>query len=410
MSRPYYRYSRIGIVMTVFRKLLSFLVQRSTLALFGAFLIHVTLGTVYTLSNINSYLTSYMRKHGTPNATYGGSMWISSSYAVGQGLSMILGGLIEKRFSARVACFLGCALHSLSVMSTSRSIDHGQLAVLLTYGFLPGFGCGLAYMTPMSNGFGWFPNRKGLVAGTILSGFGIGTFVFNMAQTAYVNPKNLSPPPNSDNYFTQDSILDNVPHLFTFLGTIYACMQFVGCCLLFKPPYHSRGAGYTKNMSDDEQPILMDANEMSFRKAIGTREFLVLFVVFGITNQGVLFVNSMLKEYGQIFIKDDLYLAWTGSMASIANSLGRLVWGLAIDRHTFTVCFTLITSLFGTLIFLMPFEFILSSKLLYLLCTLGIFGSFSGWMSTYPVHLSRIFGTKNSGMIYGLIFVSQVSW
>jgi OFA family oxalate/formate antiporter-like MFS transporter len=384
--------------------------QRSTLALFGAFLIHVTLGTIYTLSNINSYLTSYMRKHGSPNATYGGSMWISSSYAVGQGFSMILGGLIEKRFSARVACIIGCALHSLSVMSTSRSIDYGQLAVLLTYGFLPGFGCGLAYMTPMSNGFGWFPNRKGLVAGTILAGFGIGTFVFNMAQTAYVNPHNLSPLPTDNGYFTQKEILDNVPHLFTFLGTIYACMQFVGCCLLFQPPNQMTHDGYEKVlMPSDEEPILMESNDVSFKKAIRTKEFLVLFLVFGITNQGVLFVNSMLKEYAQIFIADDLYLAWTGSMASIANSLGRLIWGLAIDRYSFTVCFTSITTIFGTLIFLMPFEFILSSKLLYLLCTLGIFGSFSGWMSTYPVHLSRIFGIRNSGMIYGLIFVSQVS-
>lgn len=402
-----YRYSRIGIVMTIFKKLLSFLVQRSTLALFGAFLIHVTLGTIYTLSNINSYLTSYMRKHGSPNATYGGSMWISSSYAVGQGISMVLGGLIERRFSARVSCFIGCALHSLSIMSTSKAIDYGQMAILLTYGFLPGFGCGLAYMTPMSNGFGWFPNRKGLVAGVILAGFGIGTFVFNMAQTAYVNPDNLSPPKGG--YFTQDTILNNVPHLFTFLGTIYASMQFIGCCLLFKPPSpYDQGA--RDSAIADERPILAgELPEMSFRKAIRSREFIVLFLVFGITNQGVLFVNSMLKEYGQQFIADDLYLAWTGSMASIANSLGRLGWGMAIDRYSFTQCFTSITTIFGTLLFLMPFEFILSSKLLYLLCTLGIFGSFSGWMSTYPVHLSRIFGLSNSGMIYGLIFVSQVS-
>lgn len=401
--RGSYRYSRIGIVMAVFKKLFSFLIQKSTLALIGAFLIHVTLGTVYTLSNINSYLTSYMRKHGTPNATYGGSMWISSSYAVGQGLSMALGGYIEKRFSARLSCILGCTLHSLSIMSTSRTIDHGRLAVLISYGFLPGFGCGLAYMTPMSNGFGWFPNRKGLVAGTILAGFGIGTFVFNMAQTAYVNPGNLSPPKDSGGYFTQDIILNNVPNMFIFIGSIYAAMQFVGCCLLFKPP-----STYETDKTLDERPILVDPG-MSLKKAIRTREFAVLFLVFGITNQGVLFVNSMLKEYGQIFIGNDMYLAWTGSMASIANSLGRLVWGMAIDRFSFTQCFTSITTIFATLMFLMPFEFILSNKLFYLLCTLGVFGSFSGWMSTYPVHISRVFGLKNSGMIYGLIFVSQVS-
>lgn len=424
-----YRYSRLGIVMALLKRLFSFLIQRSTLALFGAFLIHITLGTVYTLSNVNSYLTSYMRAHETPNATYGSSMWMSSSYAVGQGLSMVLGGYLEKRFSARLACILGCLLHSLSIMSTSISVDYGQLAVLLTYGLLPGFGCGLAYMTPMSNGFGWFPHRKGLVAGVILAGFGIGTFVFNMAQTAFVNPNNLSPPPNAGGYFTQEPILNRVPLLFVFLGTIYASMQFVGCCLMFKPPSANLNDCINKAELHDERPLLASPDEigtggagssgggggslpishMPFRKAIRTREFLVLFTVFGVTNQGVLFVNSMLKEYAQLFINDDMYLAWAGSMASIANSLGRLFWGLAIDRYSFTQCFTATTTIFGTLMFLMPFEFILSSKLFYLLCTLGVFGSFSGWMSTYPVHLSRVFGVKNSGMIYGLIFVSQVS-
>ena len=199
------------------KKLFCFLAQRSTLALFGAFLIHITLGTIYTLSNVNSYLTSYMRLHGSPNATYGGSMWISSSYSIGQGLSMVLGGYLEKRFSARLACILGCLVHSLSVISTSITVNYGQLAVLISYGLFPGFGCGLAYMTPMSNGFGWFPHRRGLVAGVILAGFGIGTFVFNVAQTAFVNPHNLSPLPESDGYFTQPAVLDNVPRLFVFL-------------------------------------------------------------------------------------------------------------------------------------------------------------------------------------------------
>lgn len=401
--RGSYRYSRADISMAILKKIGGLLFQKSTCALFGAFLIHVTLGTVYTLSNINSYLTSYMREHGSPNATYGASMWISSSYAVGQGFSMVLGGYIEKRFSAQLACIIGCALHSISIMSTSWSVDHGPLAVLVTYGFIPGFGCGLAYMTPMSNGFGWYPNRKGLVAGVILAGFGIGTFIFNMAQTAFVNPNNLSPPKD---YFTQPEILDKVPQLFVFIGSIYAAMQFVGCCLLFKPP--NTNYGLTSSSSDklDERPILVET-EMSLKRAVNTREFYVLFLVYGITTQGVLFVNSMIKEYGQIFIGNDMYLAWVGSMASIANSMGRLVWGLAIDRFDFTSCFTCITIIFGSIMFIMPFEFVLSSKLLYLLCTLAIFGSFSGWMSTYPVHLSRVFGRTNSGMIYGLIFVSQ---
>lgn len=402
--RGNYSYNRTHLSMAVIRKLFQFLFQRSTLALFGAFLIHVTLGTVYTLSNVNSYLTSYLRKHGFPNSTYAWSVWINSTYVIGQGISMILGGYLEKRFSARLACSLGCAIHSLSTIGTSKSIAYGPMAVLFTYGFLPGLGCGLAYMTPLSNGFGWFPNRKGLVAGVILAGFGLGTFAFNMAQTAYVNPDNLSPPEDANGYFTQESVLEKVPSLFVFIGSIYAMMQLVGCSLLFSPPLSN---GVNKPIVDRMNLLEPD---ITLRQAIRTREFLVLFVVYGVTTQGVLFVNSMLKEYGQLFIGNDMYLAWTGSMASIANSAGRLSWGMAVDRYSFTRCFSAITTIFGITLFIMPFEFVLSSRLLYLIGTLCLFGSFSGWMSTYPVHLSRVFGRANSGMIYGVIYTSQVRY
>lgn len=394
--RSSYQFSRAEVSMAISKQLVNSLLHRSTLALLGAFLIHITLGTIYTLSNVNSYMISYIRKNVDPSATYGGAMWISAAYAIGQGFSMVLGGYLEKRFSARLACSLGCAIHSLSIISTSWSIQHGPGAVLVTYGLLPGFGCGLAYMTPMSNGFGWFPNRKGLVAGVILAGFGIGTFVFNMAQTAFVNPRNLSPEIKDDGYFTQDEILNRVPHLFSFMGSIYALMQFIGCLLLFKPPINA----------SDERPIFGES-ELDIKQAIRTREFMVLFIVYGVTTPGVLFINSTLKKYGQYYIHNDIYLAWTGSMASIANALGRLVWGLAVDKYSFTACFSCITILFTLGLFMTPFEFVLSSKVLFLVCTLVIFGSFSGWMSTYPVHLSRIFGRTNSGVIYGLIFISQ---
>ena len=403
--------------MALLRKLLDALSSKANLALAGAILIHITLGTVYTLSNVNSYATSYMRLHGTPAATYGGSMWISSSYAVGQGVFMVLGGYLERRFSARLACLLGCLLHSGSIAATSWSIKQGQLAVLLTYGLLPGLGAGLAYMTPMSNSFKWTPDRKGLVVGLILAGFGLGTFIFNVAQTSYVNPQNLSPPPGAKGYFTQKEILDRVPGMFLLMGASYASLQLLGCSLLFKPPPPAPGQqapeqqlAQTNSAEDCEQePNGSRLDRMPFKRALMSREFIVLFIVYGVTNQGVLFVNAMLKEYAQLFITDDLFLAWTGSAASLANSLGRLGWGLAIDRFTFTQCLTISTLLFASLMFLMPFKFILASKWLYLACTLAIFGSFSSWKSTYPVHLSRVFGVHHSGMIYGLIYTSQVS-
>lgn len=53
---------------------------------------------------------------------------------------------------------------------------------MFCYSFLFGTGIGLAYTAPMVNGWRWFPNRKGMVSGAVVAGFGAGGFVFNQVR------------------------------------------------------------------------------------------------------------------------------------------------------------------------------------------------------------------------------------
>lgn len=58
-----------------------------------------------------------------------------------------------------------------------------NLAVfMLCYSLLFGAGVGLAYTAPMVNGWKWFPDKKGLVSGAVVAGFGAGGFVFNQVR------------------------------------------------------------------------------------------------------------------------------------------------------------------------------------------------------------------------------------
>lgn len=51
----------------------------------GGFLIHLTLGTFYTIGNMNTYITSYLRKHGEKDLTYSSAIWINTGFFVGMG-------------------------------------------------------------------------------------------------------------------------------------------------------------------------------------------------------------------------------------------------------------------------------------------------------------------------------------
>lgn len=67
----------------------------------GGFLIHLILGTFYTLGNVNTYLTSYLRNRIDPELTYASSIWINAAFLLGQGTLMMVGGILENKIGPR---------------------------------------------------------------------------------------------------------------------------------------------------------------------------------------------------------------------------------------------------------------------------------------------------------------------
>lgn len=91
---------------------------------------------------------------------------------------------------------LGGWLFSLSSLWTAYTCKNYYI-VLFTYGILNGMGSGLAYGVSMAVGMRYFPKHKGLINGLILSGYGLGAFIFNPLITYIVNP---------DNYILPDGV------------------------------------------------------------------------------------------------------------------------------------------------------------------------------------------------------------
>ena len=86
-----------------------------------------------------------------------------------------------------------------------------------------GLGTALSYTPPLGVAMRWFPKSKGLVNGIIVGGFGLGAFIFNQIQTAYLNPNNKEL--DDGKFFTDDQILNRVPSVFLMLGAMYSVIQ-----------------------------------------------------------------------------------------------------------------------------------------------------------------------------------------
>jgi hypothetical protein len=83
------------------------------------------------------------------------------------------------------------------------------------------------------------PNRKGLVTGIIVAGFGAGAFFFGFIALQVVNPARISVEitgVNANYYDPNSAVPENVPKLFFVLGTCYFVLITIGSSLLSNPP------------------------------------------------------------------------------------------------------------------------------------------------------------------------------
>ena len=200
----------------------------------AGFLVHLTLGTLYTFGNIVPYVVSYIRQRSHPaDLSAETGAWVFALTGVGLGGSMLFGGWLERKIGPRFSTLAGGWLMSAGVLLSYFTIKVSFWLLLLSYGLTLGLGVGIAYVGPLSCAIRWMPQQKGVAGGVLVSGFGLGALIFNQIQSHYINPHNLTP---TDGYFTDPDLLDHVPFAFLILGGTYALMQFIGSMLIMNPP------------------------------------------------------------------------------------------------------------------------------------------------------------------------------
>ncbi len=230
-------------------------VLRGILVIAGGFLVHLSLGTVYTIGNVAPYIVSYVRNQSHPqDLMQGTTTWIFACILIGIGGAMLFGGWMGRKIGPRWATLIGGWLMSFGVAVTYFTIRVSFWLLLLTYGLLHGVGVGIAYIGPLAVAMKWLPRCKGLAVGIVVSGFGLGALIFNAVQTVYVNPDNLEAQKaeNGEEYFVDLELLHRVPFLFLILGGTYAVMQLVGSLLITNPPEDY----ISTNTSEEETPMV----------------------------------------------------------------------------------------------------------------------------------------------------------
>ncbi|KAK8804570.1 hypothetical protein WA588_004780, partial [Blastocystis sp. NMH] len=381
----------------------------------GGVLIHLTLGTLYTASNLTTYVISYLhvvKQEKAIDSTL--SPWIFALQSLGQAASMILGGVLQHALGIKWAMFIGCFLVSLSTLGGYYAVNN-YFVLCATYGVLFGLGVGIAYSSPMTAAMKWLPNHRGLANGFIVLGFGLGSLIFNYVETFVINPNNAKPIPDptsatSEKFFPFD-VAERTPRVFLVLGICYMTLQCIGWLLISEPNEEEK-----KMLEEESKPLqteqetLMESPRpqgMTPKEAAKTSRFWEIWLVLMFVSIANNFVSSFYKFFGQSFIENDLFLVTVGSVSAICNGFCRLLWGMINDRWGYKKAMG--SMLMGFCVFIGTFSLSkFGGKWMFLVWVCGLYGCIGGAFAMVPTYVDRTFGSEYFGTIYGLTFTSII--
>ena len=365
--------------------------QRWIIAI-AAIVMQMLLGTVYAWSVFKSAL---VRSHGWDEFTTNVTFMICIGVL---GLAAAFGGMLVDRKGPRFVATLGGILFGVGTLVAGIADQTGSIALLwLGYGLIGGLGNGFGYVTPIATLIRWFPDRRGLVTGLAVMGFGAGAFF--MGKIAPLNIASMG-----------------IASTFYLWGAIF--LVFVtGTAQFYKnPPAGWLPAGFKPAAVAGSS----DAASLSFAQARKTPQWWMMW--------GMLFLNvtagigliSQLSPIGQELYRPlvaagtdentmKLLLAAAGgsvvAYSSIFNGLGRLVWSWISDALGRKAVFAIMFVTQAVLYVLVGMQ-VISSYYLFMITACYLLACYGGGFATMPAFAADAFGPKYIGRVYGAILTA----
>lgn len=301
------------------------------------------------------------------------------------GFSAFPGGLWMNRRGPRVVAVTGGALYGLGV--TLASLTDGRLWWLyLTYGVIGGVGLGLGYIVPVAVLVKWFPDRRGLITGIAVGGFGAGALVTAPLATRLIA-----------------SI--GVLQTFRVLGLVSLVVAVAAGLMMRNPPDGWRPAGWEPPRASPQAPTPSTPGvDYELAGALRSGRWWALWLV--------LFLNitagiSLISQEAPIFQEFGGLTAATAAgmvgIASLGNALGRVGWAWLSDVFGRRLIFVAIFLLQAALFWLLPSATTPTALTVLAFVILTCYG---GGFGTMPATVADTFGPRNVGQIYGLMLTA----
>ena len=372
------------------------------LVVIGAILIQLALGAIYSWSVFTKPLVDEYRFTTTE------TQLIFSAGLVTFALVMVMAGKLQAIHSPRKIALIGGILLGLGYMLASL-VGGSFIMMLITIGIIGGAGIGMAYVVPIAVGIKWFPDKKGLIAGLAVAGFGFGATIWVKLAGDWGN------------------LIANVGlHTTYFIyGVIFFVMVFIGSLTMVNPPEGYSPAGWTPPEAKKGGPSGYNFTPRKlFRNRKAKKQFYMIWSMFifgalaGLMVIGIiaLFGADALLASGYVDVNDYESVKDASKAAAaiagtamavfyaIFNGIGRIVWGAVADKIG-TKKSLMAMFAFQALMMFTLFQMGGNEYTLYIAAAMIGF-NFGGNFSLFPTTTAEFFGTKTVGQNYGYVFTA----
>ena len=360
----------------------------------AAVVMQMCLGSVYAWS---VYKKPLMGSYGWPETNTQATFMVLMAVL---GLSAAFGGMLVDKKGPRIVATIGGILFGIGTLVAGYAAQIGNLYLLyLGFGVIAGLGNGFGYVTPIATLIRWFPDKRGLVTGLAVMGFGLGaSFIGKLAPNMISAFSAAADKPDGQ----------GVAMTFYIFGAIFFVLVTL-CAQVFKnPPQGWLPAGFTPSSK-----TVAAADSYSIGEAVRTPQWWMLWGMLFLNISAGLGLLSQLSPMAQGLIgKEDSSLdakalAAAGGMvifiASIFNGLGRLFWASMSDKIGRKAVFATMFITQSVLYVVLPE---IANTVLFTVIACYLLACYGGGFATMPAFAADSFGPGKIGRVYGTMLTA----
>jgi OFA family oxalate/formate antiporter-like MFS transporter len=307
--------------------------------------------------------------------------WVFTIAIVSFALSFVLAGRIQDQRGPRICAAIGGTLVGIGFILSSWTASLTYL--YLIFGVVVGIGNGFGYATPVPVASKWFPDKRGLVVGLMVGGYGGGSAIFGPVAT---------------------SMIESVGWRATFqvLGVLFFAMGMLGTWLLRNPPAGYQPPGWKPAPVGAVAQRSM--RDYSTAEMLRTPTFYALWVAYCLGATAGLMTISQLVPFARAAGLGAAAATLAITVGAVGNAGGRIVSGWLSDALGRLATLRVMVMLSAVA---MPALFAWREEVaLFFLLVTVVYWCYGTQLSVFASTTADFYGTRNLGMNYGLLFTA----